>query len=137
MSEAPMDGRGTDPISDYLAVMTGTAPVGTTDETDAARVRDGIQVLTQANASSKRIRKLDRPPARVRILRAGAWLVVVLAAIWIGGSVYGYVTETPAERESTAAALVSDPVSVGAWLLGLAAAIVLIEIRRRRKIAWY
>ena len=122
-----MDGRGTDPISDYLAVMTGTAPVGTTDETDAARVRDGIQVLTQTNASSKRIRKLDRPSARVRILRAGAWLVVLLAAIWIGGNIYGYVT----------AGTMPSPISAGMWVLGIMAAIVLVEIRRRRKIAWY
>jgi hypothetical protein len=127
MSEAPMDGRGTDPISDYLAVMTGTAPVGTTDAADAARVRDGIHVLTQTNASSKRIRKLDRPPALVRILRAGAWLVVLLAAIWIGGNVYGYVT----------AGTMPSPISVGMWALGFVAAVVLVEIRRRRKIAWY
>jgi hypothetical protein len=122
-----MDGRGTDPISDYLAVMTGTAPVGTTDAADAARVRDGIHVLTQTNASSKRIRKLDRPPALVRILRAGAWLVVLLAAIWIGGNVYAYVT----------AGTMPSPISVGMWALGFVAAVVLVEIRRRRKIAWY
>ena len=132
-----MDGRGTDPISDYLAVMTGTAPVGTTDETDAARVRDGIQVLTQANASSKRIRKLDRPPARVRIRRAVAWIALLVAGAWIVGNVVDYVTANPEEREPISDTLVLNPISAGMWALGFVAAVVLVELHRRRKIAWY
>jgi hypothetical protein len=188
MSEAPAEGRGADPISDYLAVMTGAAPVGTLDETDAARVRDGIQVLTDANAASKATRKLNRSAARVRIVRAVAWIVLVVAAVWIAANVFGYFTATQYERpvtmggstlapatvqwpdgsregadcfganagasvwkaappaslvapyrcgHSIGAAIVPGPISAGAWALGFVSAIVLVELHRRRKIAWY
>jgi hypothetical protein len=137
MSEVSTDGRGADPISDYLAVMTGTAPIGTIDEADAARVRDGIQVLTATNASSKAARKLNRSAACVRFVRVLAWIAIVVAAAWIVGNVYGYLTETPEERDPIVTALVFGPFSAAAWALGFVAAIVLVVLRRRRKVAWY
>lgn len=137
MSEAPRDGRGADPISDYLAVMTGTAPLGTIDETDAARARDGIQVLTESNASSKATRKLNRSAARVRIVRVLAWIALLVATVWIAGNVVSYLTATSEERGSIVAALVLNPISAGMWALGFVAALVLVELHRRRKVAWY
>jgi hypothetical protein len=188
MSEASTEGRGADPISDYLAIMTGTAPAETTAETDVARVRDGILDLTDSNASSKKTRKLDRADTRVRVLRTAGWIGVVLALVWIAGNVVGYFTAEQYERpvvagesvmapasvrlpgdvaegadcfgqnagatvwkapppaslvlpyrcgDSIAAAVVPGPISIGAWVLAFVCAILLVELRRRRKVSWY
>jgi hypothetical protein len=112
MSEASTGGRGADPISDYLAVMTGTAPAETSAATDVARVRDGILDLTDSNAASKKTRKLDRADTRGRVLRTISWIGVVLALVWIAGNVVGYYTAEQYERPVVSGTSVIVPASV-------------------------
>jgi hypothetical protein len=39
--------------------------------------------------------------------------------------------------DSIAAAVVPGPISIGAWVLAFVCAILLVELRRRRKVSWY
>jgi hypothetical protein len=98
---SPTVKTGSDPISDYLAVMTGALPVGgevgATTEREVERVRAGLQELTRYNAGV-RARKLVRRERIGRAFRLLTTAIVVTSVAWLAGNAIGYATATTRQR---------------------------------------